>query len=240
MTVMPPGQGSDPAVAAPTQPGPATRQPPQVDRASRFTALAEQAEQVSTRYADEAEKLRARADLWGKALSTAMTAAVGWVTWTKATDIFPKPHSNWSFVLAIVSMVSMCVAVLVIWFWFNRQTRPLAMSLDIGAMRRDWPRTISRRDATAVAQIYAELGHTNRMDEHEAARAAEQHAEGSGRRHTADATAAIASNLIRQYADIAVDKEAAAEAGTVPIGWSSPRPVAPSRWRPDRRSHSPT
>lgn len=82
---------------------------------TRFAVLTTQAEAVSTRYSDEAESLRTRAENWGKGIAGAMTAAVGWITWSKATDLYPHGETP-AFLWAIVSICAMGFSVLLVWW----------------------------------------------------------------------------------------------------------------------------
>lgn len=103
---------------------------------THYGVLAAQAEKVAKRNADQADELRKRTELWSKAIATAMTTAVGWITLSRATDVFPPGESGCARVFAVASLVVLAASIVLTWFWFNRQTRPLAMGLDIDTMCR--------------------------------------------------------------------------------------------------------
>lgn len=137
----------------------ATASPP-----SYYAVLTEQAEKVAARNAEQADKLRSRAGDWGKALAAAMTTALGWITFTRATDIFPPGNSGCARTWAVISLIVMAASIVLTWVWFNLQTRPVAMGLDIDRMRKGWPPTLNKREAKEVARLYGEFGDLNKPD----------------------------------------------------------------------------
>ncbi|MFC0314076.1 hypothetical protein ACFQNE_05285 [Gordonia phosphorivorans] len=155
-TVLPPGHEG---------PGADSEAPPPASGQSSPTGLtnilAAQAEKVAKRNADDAEKLRASAGLWGKVLAGAMTTALGWITLKSATDIYPSESggAQWAALIALIAMAS---SIVLTWWWFNRMTRPLAMGLNIENMRNGWNSELSEVEANEVARIYGELGALNK------------------------------------------------------------------------------
>ncbi|WP_344781304.1 hypothetical protein [Gordonia caeni] len=170
---------------------------------------------MAKRNAEQADKLRARAGAWGKALSVAMTTALGWVTLSQATDIFPGTAGD-SREWAIVFLVLVVISIGGTWWWFNRQTRPLAMGLDIPRMTTKGPGAeLSSREADDVARLYGELGELNTRIQsgptEDEIRRVVAHALVSRRTYSHKS----ASKLIKGYAAEAIAKEALAEQSAI-------------------------
>ncbi|MEU4323429.1 hypothetical protein AB0F85_32080 [Nocardia fluminea] len=133
-----------------------------------YQVLTDQAEKVATSNATTADTLRSRADAWGKAIAGLGTTAVGWIGLTKATDVFPIVGRSgvvyaWSTGAALAAMA---IAAISLGVRFQRQTRPISMSLNLARMTSKNMVTgeaeiLDTKEAKIVAQIYGEFGTLN-------------------------------------------------------------------------------
>lgn len=133
-----------------------------------YQVLTEQAEKVGATNAASADTLRSRADAWGKAIAGLGTTAVGWIGLTKATDVFPIVGRSgvvyaWSTGAALAAMA---IAAISLGVRFQKQTRPISMSLNLARMTSKnmvtgEPEILATKEAKIVAQIYGEFGTLN-------------------------------------------------------------------------------
>jgi hypothetical protein len=112
--------------------------------------LAKEAAETTARYRAASEKIRARADNWGKSLMTLGTAVVGYLGATKATDVFPIPPGWWFLpVLTFVLLALMAAAAVAVGWRLSRVGRPIVMKVD-----PDEITDLTKQERTSVAQLY--------------------------------------------------------------------------------------
>lgn len=118
--------------------------------------LAKEATDVRERSKAVSDKLRDRADAWGKGLTTLGTAAVGYLGLTRATDVYPIPPGwGWLSALAIVCLILMAAIAVSLGWRLSRVGRAILMKnnpSDISDLN-----AAEMRDVTELYDAYAKL-----------------------------------------------------------------------------------
>ncbi|HEY2533974.1 MAG TPA: hypothetical protein VGJ20_39640 [Xanthobacteraceae bacterium] len=133
-------------------------------------ALAKEANEERDRSKAASDRMRERADSWGKSLITVGTAAVGVIGITKATDAFPVPEGwTWLTLLTIGLLIVMAVAAISLGWRVTRVGKPLVMKsspADISDLTREERDVVSKLyqayaviNDRATLQEYDDYGH---------------------------------------------------------------------------------
>lgn len=118
--------------------------------------LAKEATDVRERSKAVSDKLRDRADAWGKGLTTLGTAAVGYLGLTRATDVYPIPPGwGWLSALAIACLVLMAAIAVSIGWRLSRVGRAILMKNNPSAIPD--LNDAERDDVAELYNAYAKL-----------------------------------------------------------------------------------
>lgn len=113
-------------------------------------ALTQQAAQVDADSKAASDKMRLRADAWGKGLTTLGTVTVGYLGLTRATDVFPIPPGwGWLSVVAFALLGVMFGAAISLGWRLSRASRAFVLNNN--------PATIpdlSKAEREAVQKLY--------------------------------------------------------------------------------------
>jgi hypothetical protein len=122
-------------------------------------ALAKEATSTAASYKAASDKMRDRADNWGKSLTTLGTAVVGYIGISKATLVFPVPSGWWWLpVLTYLLLAVMAGLAIFVGWRLSRVARPIVMQPNPKEIE------ISQQERVAVASLYRDQALLNGFD----------------------------------------------------------------------------